>query len=393
MGINPAHAAGPTEVLRYVASPITTPLTNTAEFAHPEDRYSFSFDGNAQSLDHMVVNQAVLDGFIGVRAEHARINADFGIDNYGDATVPVRVSDHDPVVLFLGEASFRSADLSISLWSDTEILQITPARFNATVSNSGPDTATGVKVDFAISMPAAIFDMTPPAGWTCGQPQPDGGTGFLVHCNADEFAAGETVVFQATVLNGWQAGTTANIGAAIASAATDANTTNNSASSQIRVVAGTDLSVRLIEPKGGLKINQPARYVVEFNTSPVFDAEDVVFEAQINLPMASLTVVPLGNGPLQGCTITEDLGNIEPYPEYVSTVRCTAAAIYPAGSSNALQIDLTPRTIHGNSFVVVMGNVLPGHLDSNLYNNSVSSALFVKGYDLPDPTPAPVPMD
>jgi predicted extracellular nuclease len=29
----------------------------------------------------------------------ARINADFGEDNLGDAGVPMRVSDHDPVVL------------------------------------------------------------------------------------------------------------------------------------------------------------------------------------------------------------------------------------------------------------------------------------------------------
>jgi predicted extracellular nuclease len=32
----------------------------------------------------------------------ARINADFGEDNLGDAGVPMRVSDHDPVVLTFG---------------------------------------------------------------------------------------------------------------------------------------------------------------------------------------------------------------------------------------------------------------------------------------------------
>ena len=34
------------------------------------------------------------------RAEVARINADFGEDNFSDAGVPMRVSDHDPVVMY-----------------------------------------------------------------------------------------------------------------------------------------------------------------------------------------------------------------------------------------------------------------------------------------------------
>lgn len=394
MGVITGRETAATEVLRYVDSPVTTPLTNTAELAAPAERYSFSFDGNAQSLDHMVVNQAALDGFLGVRAEHARINADFGIDNYGDPTVPVRVSDHDPVVLFLGDASFRSADMYAIIWPAADLLPHQPLVINAAVSNQGPDAAPGAKVDFAISMPPDTFTLTPMTGWACGQPQPDGGTGFVVHCNTtDEFPAMSATSFQATIANNWEAGTTVNIGIAVASAATDPITANSSASRQIRVVAGHDLSAQVFAPKAGLTRGLPARYLVEFrnNDSDLVSGGEV-FATTINVPKANFTVFALGDGPLQACTVTEQV--ITTWPtQYVSTVRCPLAGTYPAGGSNVLQIDLTPRFLQGNTFVVVTGTANPGGADPNPGNNASSSSLFVRGIDLPAPIPPSTPMD
>ena len=47
----------------------------------------------------MQLAEAVRDDDL-ARVEVARINADFGEDNAADAAVPVRVSDHDPMVLY-----------------------------------------------------------------------------------------------------------------------------------------------------------------------------------------------------------------------------------------------------------------------------------------------------
>ena len=66
------------------------------------ERYTVVREGNAQAVDHILVSDAVLRSSPAARVEVARVNADFGEDNYADASVPVRVSDHDPVVLFLG---------------------------------------------------------------------------------------------------------------------------------------------------------------------------------------------------------------------------------------------------------------------------------------------------
>ncbi|MEK7833593.1 MAG: HYR domain-containing protein, partial [Acidobacteriota bacterium] len=64
-------------------------------------RYSFVFDGNAQSLDHAIVNSALIAGTLARRVEHARINGDFP-ETARNGTVTVeRLADHDPLVVYL----------------------------------------------------------------------------------------------------------------------------------------------------------------------------------------------------------------------------------------------------------------------------------------------------
>jgi hypothetical protein len=74
-----------------------TVLTDTVPAA---DRYSYTFDGCAQSLDHAVANAPLL-GTAVARIEHARIGADFPEIARVNTTTPIRLSDHDPLVLYL----------------------------------------------------------------------------------------------------------------------------------------------------------------------------------------------------------------------------------------------------------------------------------------------------
>ena len=98
---NALGGVGPTAVVDYANSPITKPLTNLTVQHRAADRYSSIQEGNAQSVDHMVVNQALLKQASRVRLGYARINADFGEDNFGDFSVPVRISGHDPMVVYI----------------------------------------------------------------------------------------------------------------------------------------------------------------------------------------------------------------------------------------------------------------------------------------------------
>jgi predicted extracellular nuclease len=64
------------------------------------ERYTYLFDGNAQSLDHILVNRALLLSVGDHRLEPARLNADFPEVARNQSTTPTRLSDHDPLVAF-----------------------------------------------------------------------------------------------------------------------------------------------------------------------------------------------------------------------------------------------------------------------------------------------------
>lgn len=68
-------------------------------------RYSYSFNGNAQALDHALVNAPLLKHFS--RFVYARTNADFPEIYRNDGTRPERISDHDPAVTYF---TFTSPD-------------------------------------------------------------------------------------------------------------------------------------------------------------------------------------------------------------------------------------------------------------------------------------------
>lgn len=73
----------------------------------PAQRYSFIFDGNAQSLDHVLVNSALLnDPNVAARLEHARTDSDFPETARNDTTNAVRLSDHDALVAFFSVTTF-----------------------------------------------------------------------------------------------------------------------------------------------------------------------------------------------------------------------------------------------------------------------------------------------
>ncbi len=74
-------------------------LTNQTFNMPPLERYSFVFDGTAQSLDHVLTSQP-LDPFVR-GAQHSRGNADAPFNYDVDYTTPLRTSDHDGTVLFV----------------------------------------------------------------------------------------------------------------------------------------------------------------------------------------------------------------------------------------------------------------------------------------------------
>ncbi|MEV7227753.1 lamin tail domain-containing protein [Polymorphospora sp. NPDC051019] len=78
--------------------------------ANPSAAYSYVFEGQVQTLDHILVNDALYGDLIEMRAAH--VNADFPADYEGDGSRGA--SDHDPqVARFHSRAALSVADVSV----------------------------------------------------------------------------------------------------------------------------------------------------------------------------------------------------------------------------------------------------------------------------------------
>lgn len=77
---------------------VTPDLTNLVELIAERERYSYIFDGNAQVLDHILINEPLTDFVKGFG--FARVNADYPESFRNDPKRAERFSDHDPAVAY-----------------------------------------------------------------------------------------------------------------------------------------------------------------------------------------------------------------------------------------------------------------------------------------------------
>lgn len=75
---------------------VETDLINLVDLINPDQQYSYSFDGNAQVLDHFIAN-AVLRKYL-VGFGYLRVNADYPQNLRADGSRVERFSDHDVAV-------------------------------------------------------------------------------------------------------------------------------------------------------------------------------------------------------------------------------------------------------------------------------------------------------
>ncbi|HET9226235.1 MAG TPA: endonuclease/exonuclease/phosphatase family protein, partial [Thermoanaerobaculia bacterium] len=130
---------------------VTPDLDNLVDTPPAPERYSYIFDGQAQNIDHVVVNGALTSSTVARRIEHPRINADFQATDRNDPNTPRRLSDHDPVVGFFSVPGFTTG----------EYHTVTPCRVLDT--RTGTPLQHGVTETFALhgvcGIPASATDV------------------------------------------------------------------------------------------------------------------------------------------------------------------------------------------------------------------------------------------
>lgn len=235
MGILTGREAAADQVLRFVDSPLATPLTVMTPLLPRNERYSFSFDGNAQSLDHAVVNQPVFERLRDVRTEYARINVDFAGTRFGNG--PLRTSDHDPIVLYMRVPAFRSVDLGVdAVAAVTSIAPGGEARFSVDVANPGANASDGASLRLVLDRALPGTSVTTPSGWTCASPAV-GASATEITCSAASVASGSSAQFtvHAPTSSGIGA-VTLGLTATITGSNTDGVAGNNSDHASVAVV-------------------------------------------------------------------------------------------------------------------------------------------------------------
>lgn len=77
---------------------VTTDLTNLVDVIDKKQQYSYLFDGNAQVLDHIIINDALRRNLAGFG--YARINADYPQSYRNNPNRVERFSDHDAAIAY-----------------------------------------------------------------------------------------------------------------------------------------------------------------------------------------------------------------------------------------------------------------------------------------------------
>jgi predicted extracellular nuclease len=86
------------EVLMPSDDLLDTDLTDLVDVIKPSEKYSYTFDGNAQAIDHFIISPAFVNHVKGFG--YARLNADFPEMLRNDDSRVERYSDHDPAIAF-----------------------------------------------------------------------------------------------------------------------------------------------------------------------------------------------------------------------------------------------------------------------------------------------------
>lgn len=251
-----------------------------------DQRYSFVFDGNAQSLDHVLINQALGAAAGDFSLDHARINADFPEINRNDANSPSRLSDHDPAIAYF---AVSSADLAVTASATpADVAPGASMTFNATVTNDGPNAAAFPGVGFAFDAELADLAVSAPIGWTCDTPTVASGT-TVVACSADALANAASAAFQLTAAApASEAGNAINFAVLATAQTPDPDEGDNDATASMGVQATADLGFSWSGPRFMYRTTTSATYTARLTNAGPMAAPLPSVVIEIDVPRESV---------------------------------------------------------------------------------------------------------
>ena len=338
-----------------LVNPNQTDLIDTLS---ADQRYSYSFDGNAQVLDHVIVNPnalAILNRFA-----YAREDADQPVKDYEDGNIPDRISDHDQPIGYFSLVP-TAPDVAITKTADRNPAPVEfNFNYNITVTNTG-SPASNVVVTDPLPSQVTLTAATTSQG-TCAY---DSGT-KTVTCNLGTINAGSPVNIQLTVKPRSEG--TLNNTATVTTTDADSNPGNNSASvNGLPAIKFVDLSVSKSESADPIFAGENETYtIVVKNFNTYVNATGVALTDTLPASMTfvsattsqgSLVTPPVGSTG----TVTANLGTLAPGATATVTITAkstSAGTVTNSATASSNESEFNPADNTGSSTITVKAAAL-----------------------------------
>lgn len=260
-------------------------LINLFALEPADQRYSFVFGGNAQSLDHVLANQALLLATDDHALDHARINADFPEINRNDADSPSRLADHDPAVAYFKAPPVTFADLSTTASATPANVDVgATMTFNAGIANAGPAAAAFPALGFAFDAVLPDLAVIAPSGWSCDAPVIEDAQTSLA-CSADSLAASGGASFVLTAqAPADRAGLSVEMAVQAASQTEDPEPDNNGATTSVAVQSLVDLGVELSANRSSTRPGGTVNFQIPVVGKGLAAAAQATLAVRANIP-------------------------------------------------------------------------------------------------------------
>ncbi len=339
---------------------VTPDLYNLTLLSTPDQSYAYAYayDGNVQSLDHILANRALMNSaqVATLSESHARLNADFPATARNDANSPARLSDHEPAVVLLTLKLLQRADLSVTAnAANAAVYAGDTIRYSVALGNAGPNAARFAAVAFALDA-AVTPPVTAAPGWDFAAP--DVAAQTVVTCTTAHFAAGAAQRFEVAVPAGAELiGRTLTLAASVASQTKDPNGGNNGANAEVAVQAA---------PAGNLalRIDGPATlpltaFSANYRLALVNHGNAPVKRASLSVSGNTLSVLPLLLPPRGWQCVRQTHGLRS------AQYKCSTRADLAPGASTAFTLTTATRPLPADRSIVIEASANSASADAD----------------------------